>query len=643
MPAGVRYLPCTAVDGNCVTSARPARTCLVSPRWQARDRRPRATVLKRSRRLPAFVALVATAPVVVWSVPPTSALGHVTTAATATMSGVTRDHHPLSTGGDGFVRRSGQQLLLEGAHYRFTGINIYNANSVNNYWYTMGTGDALDRALTDAGPGKHVFRAWFGQWLANPTGSGLDFSIFDHTMRVAKAHGYKVIVTLADQDGTWDDGIRKTLDSGWYQSGYRTVVSDAVSSWRARNSLTYKQYVGQLVQRYRNDPTVLMWQLVNEAEPKAADGTCSPTTDDAAAAALRAFADDMGSYIKSLDGRHLLSLGSIGTGQCGTSGARYQSVYASPNIDLTEMHDYVAGQDIIGDQWNGMALRLQQSQALDKPLFVGEMGIDPSQNGGVQNRADRFQAKLAAQFAAGIVGALAWEWRNGGQTGGDPYVFGPGDPLLDALRISRYTSPQPPSGGGWTLNGTAQLSGRTLQLTDATTQDSAGSAFWPAALASSYLRVSFDATIGGGQGADGLTLALADPAAGATAQSLGAVGGGLGWSGIPGLAVALDTFRNGRDPSSNFVGLATGRDTAHPDSLVWAATSRRVPALRGATRHVDVVVSVGTVTVSIDGTQMLAAAVALPPSVLIGFTGADGWLTDRHSITNVSIAAAPPR
>ena len=118
----------------------------------------------------------------------------------------------------------------------------------------------------------------------------------------------------------------------------------------------------------------------------------------------------------------------------------------------------------------------------------------------------------------------------------------------------------------------------------------------------------------------------------------------MGWDGrAPGLAVALDTFRNGRDPSSNFVGLATGRDTAHPDSLVWAATSRRVPALRGATRHVDVVVSVGTVTVSIDGTQMLAAAVALPPSVLIGFTGADGWLTDRHSITNVSIAAAPPR
>lgn len=342
----------------------------------------------------------------------------------------------------GFVTRSGKKLQLNGQDYRFTGVNIYNANSVNNYWYTLGTGNGLSQAFNDidAGTGGNakVMRAWFGQWQLKPSSNTVDWSIFDHTINVAKAHGYKVVVVFADQDGTWDDGIKKTLDSQWYQSGYKTTVSPATSTWGAINQWTYKDYVGQVVNRYKNDPTVMMWQLTNEAEPKAADGSCSNAVSDAGAVALQAFGDDMGGYIKSLDPNHLVSLGSIGTGQCGTSGGRFKTVHDTPNIDLCEMHDYVAGQDIIGDQWNGMALRFQQCGELNKPLFVGEMGIDPNQVGGLQARADRIRSKLTAQFNAGSVGALLWEWRNAGQTGGDTYVFGPGDPVLGSLNLASY-------------------------------------------------------------------------------------------------------------------------------------------------------------------------------------------------------------
>lgn len=342
----------------------------------------------------------------------------------------------------GFVTRSGTKLMLNGQDYRFTGVNIYNANSVNNYWYTLGTGNGLAQAFDDidAGTGGNakVMRAWFGQWQLKPSNNTVDWSVFDHTINTAKAHGYKVVVVFADQDGTWDDGIKKTLDSQWYQSGYKTVVSNVASTWNAVNQWTYKDYVGQVVNRYKNEPTVLMWQLTNEAEPKAADGSCSDATSDAGAAALHNFGDDMGGYIKGLDPNHLVSLGSIGTGQCGTSGGRFKTVHDTPNIDLCEMHDYIANQDIIGDQWNGMALRFQQCNELNKPLFVGEMGIDPNQVGGLQARADRLRSKIGAQFNAGSVGTIVWEWRNSGQNGGDTYVFGPGDPLLNSLNLSTY-------------------------------------------------------------------------------------------------------------------------------------------------------------------------------------------------------------
>ena len=535
----------------------------------------------------------------------------------------------------GFVTRSGTSLSLNGAPYRFTGLNIYNANSVNNYWYTLGNGPGLDKALTDAGPGKTVFRAWFGQWLSDPSGHGLDWSAFDHTLAVAKAHNYRVIVTLGDQDGTWDDGISKTLDAGWYQGGYATTVSAATSSWGARNTMTYQGFVEQIVRRYRNDPSVLMWQLMNEAETKRSDGSCSEQDSDAGAVALRGFADTMGADIKRIDPNHLVSLGTIGTGQCGTSGGRFKSVYASPGLDVTEMHDYVAGQDVIGDPYNGMALRLRQSRELGKPMFVGEMGIDPAEVGGLAARADRFRAKLQAQFAAGVVGVVAWEWRNAGQDGGDRYVIGPADPVLTALARADPGSVPAPEAGGWRINGSARVAANGITLTDATTTQSAGCAFWPTPLPSSAIDASFDSVMGGGSGADGLTFVLADPATSLT--RCGGAGGGLGWSGTAGVALALDTYRNGSDPSSNFVGVATGAQAGHSDNLVWAATSSVVPALRSGSHHVSIHLSAGTVTLSLDGVTRLTTSVTLASNVLVGFSAGDGGLTDAHSVSNVVI------
>jgi hypothetical protein len=192
------------------------------------------------------------------------------------------------------------------------------------------------------------------------------------------------------------------------------------------------------------------------------------------------------------------------------------------------------------------------------------------------------------------------------------------------------------AGGGFVANGAAAISGGEAVLTT-TAPTVGGSVFWPNALPVEGLTISFDAAMSGGSGADGMALVLADPAQGATSHSLGATGGGLGYSGIPGIAVGLDTFQNGSDPSSNFVGIATG---AQGDALTWAATTTAVPDLRAAVRHVTVMVRGGTVTVFVDGLQVLSRAVAVPSSVLVGFTAATGGLTDRHAVSNLSITGS---
>jgi hypothetical protein len=204
---------------------------------------------------------------------------------------------------------------------------------------------------------------------------------------------------------------------------------------------------------------------------------------------------------------------------------------------------------------------------------------------------------------------------------------------------SRTRIPDPAS-GGWKLNGNAVLGDGGVRLTDVATTEARATAWWPTPVASAkQLAVTFTSTIDGGQGADGTAMIIGNAAAGATATSLGRAGGGLGWSGTPGVAVALDTYRNGTDPSSNFVGLATGWESATPKNLTWQSTRDLLPSLRGS-HKVSVVVSGGKLYIAVDGTQALATAATLPASTLVGFSAGQGGRTDRHLVTNVKIGVA---
>ncbi|MFF5013351.1 choice-of-anchor D domain-containing protein [Streptomyces sp. NPDC001165] len=201
-----------------------------------------------------------------------------------------------------------------------------------------------------------------------------------------------------------------------------------------------------------------------------------------------------------------------------------------------------------------------------------------------------------------------------------------------AVNATSYAVP-PPGPNGWTYNGTTALSGTSLVLTQAVT-NTRGSGIQGTAVPSANLRAHFTATIGGGTGADGLALLLLD-ASKATAKSLGADGGGLGYAGLPGIAVTLDTYPNGGEPSNNFVGVATGGTTLPS----YTATSTAVPNLRSGTHAIDVTVSgAGHLLVSVDGKQVIDKAVTLPKNVLVGFSGATGGLTDKHTVDGVTIA-----
>jgi hypothetical protein len=148
----------------------------------------------------------------------------------------------------------------------------------------------------------------------------------------------------------------------------------------------------------------------------------------------------MTTVIKAADRNHLVNLGTMGLGQCGTAGSsQYKNIYGG-KLDLCEVHDYGPGA-LSGNQWDGMAVRIQDCKALGKPIFVGEAGIDASvqpdwtSSGTVtsqtlQQRADFFDQKMTAEFGLGYSGFLIWEvnrWYSAADE------VGPGDPTAPVL------------------------------------------------------------------------------------------------------------------------------------------------------------------------------------------------------------------
>lgn len=302
----------------------------------------------------------------------------------------------------GFISRTGTQLALNGAQYHFTGINIYMAASGGRCGGLLYPN--LNTPLSDI-PHGSVIRFWAFQPFF-VSGGSFDWATFDSVLSIAASYGDHVIPVLANQYA-YCDSQTKTL--AWYQSGYRTDVL-------AGDLVPYRQYVADVVSRYAGNPTIAMWQLVNEGEAVTSDGSC---TEASAHSAMLSFSNDVGGLVHQQDKHHLVSLGTLagysgaGIQWCGAANGDFQTLMASSGNDVCDYHDYGYPTDPMGRPTApDLASAISMCHADGKPIMVAETGILASNSSQLAPRASEFQAKFNAQFAAGVVGELMWEWAN---------------------------------------------------------------------------------------------------------------------------------------------------------------------------------------------------------------------------------------
>lgn len=219
-----------------------------------------------------------------------------------------------------------------------------------------------------------------GQPAYNDGADGLQK--LDFVLHHARRLGLKLIVVLTN---SWRDfgGMDQYLV--WYGlDQHHLFYTDA----RVRQA--YKNWVAHLLNRensidgtlYREDPAIFAWELANE--PRAAIHEDFDTKEGWDPSTITSWAREMSGYIKSIDSRHMVSVGDEGFLDRGgkhwafaaEGGVNHVALTALPNVDFGTYHLYP-------DHWGtdhrwGMVWieeHLQIARMLDKPALLEEYGV----------------------------------------------------------------------------------------------------------------------------------------------------------------------------------------------------------------------------------------------------------------------------
>lgn len=269
-----------------------------------------------------------------------------------------------ATPGQGFVRREGSRLAVDGQSFYFAG--------ANQYYLFYKSRRMIDEVLEDAARmGLTVMRTWAfcdGEWndgfCFQPKPRVYDEATFrnlDYAIYKAGQLGIRLILTFVNN---WDAFGGMNAYVRWSPTArtHDDFYSDPETKAIYRDYINYVLWRTNSVSgvRYKDDPNILMWELANE-----------PRIERSRAHELYAWIDEMAAYIKSIDSNHLVT-----TGSEGDIASDFVATHASPHIDVASFHLYPEDWGYGDAQTINYIERQTQSarKYLGKPIFCGEMG-----------------------------------------------------------------------------------------------------------------------------------------------------------------------------------------------------------------------------------------------------------------------------
>lgn len=353
---------------------------------------------------------------------------------------------------EGFVTVRGAQLVLDGREYRAVGVNVPHLHQAYlGTWFHIreiyGTPEqarqAIVTAIEDAGRSGLRFIRFF----ADP-GYPRDRAMLYDRDPERYWQGMDELFALCGRNGVQLIPSLGTIPGPYLHYG---ETGQAILDPQSRTYEAVHRYIREFVTRYRDDPTVLMWELANEAMlradvemvgrkllpagvypegvPVREEGTLADSlTWDML---LRLYREQT-AYIKSLDPNHPVTSGDAGVRpECTSRRETFpdftfrrdtwrewlgNNLLSQPEpLDVFSFHFYgKAGPAGPDEAWQGMptleAMRrvVRCAHAAGAPVFIGELGASPSNQ--ADPRGEWLCSALDAMEAEGTSLIALWVW-----------------------------------------------------------------------------------------------------------------------------------------------------------------------------------------------------------------------------------------
>ncbi|GIV17887.1 MAG: hypothetical protein KatS3mg022_3322 [Armatimonadota bacterium] len=346
-----------------------------------------------------------------------------------------------------FLQRRGTQLVLNGAPLRLVSVNKFDL-----FLRFLEGGEAKQqavRAIEEASKqGFTVIRfagvGFYPSHMRNWANERVYWGAFDELVQTAKKHGVRLIPVI-----NWNLYLFPDMAN--------ECVQDMLTNPDSRSRQYLWLYTYQLVSRYKNEPTVLFWELTNEMNLGAdleflspyGRSDLNPVHEGTAFMRLRRdnftteqmipFLKEWAAFLKQVDPNHLIGSGfsaprpaaqhlrrAMGKGDWTEDSEQEMEIYLRDThpdpIDLISIHFYRQHDNLrFGnkdeDSAQVLAVFKRAAARIGKPLYIGETGDDYAQRPG----APFLQKVLEQAKKLDIPLTLIWNW----MSPGDPYDVNP--------------------------------------------------------------------------------------------------------------------------------------------------------------------------------------------------------------------------
>ena len=295
-----------------------------------------------------------------------------------------------------FVQVEGTGFVVDGGPFYAPGTNCYY---LMQYAADPATRHLVDEVLHEAADlGLKTVRTW-GFYdgsevdsLQYAPGSYREttFVGLDYVVHKAGELGLRLIIPFVNY---WDEygGMRQYLD--WDSPGGDSSGRDILEFYSDPDTRGwYQDHVAEVVNRvntftgiaYRDDPTIMAWELANEPRNGEGRGTLEP---------LQGWIEDMAAYVKSVDSNHLLTTGLEGFYSTdpgygwlydGWMCADFIANHDVPGIDFATCHVWPHNWEIPNAtalDWTWFHL-YDANYTLGMPLLIEEFGQQRDEEGG---------------------------------------------------------------------------------------------------------------------------------------------------------------------------------------------------------------------------------------------------------------------